>query len=395
MVCTHEEGTSCADCEIDLSQETADVKCICGSGSRPKSLMTCTGCSKIWHSGCVGLSGLTKSITDKIESWKCPLCFVFSAQIKTKLGEDNVEVSSETVVDSEIDETNRMAMHKDIIEIKNILLKNVIPKTVETTKKVEKVLDANWRRQTQTMADVVQNQKSIERKISNQQSIGLVVNEAVDTSRQKMERDNAERKLRECNCVIQSLPESTSSSNYDKKREDTDTVVEIMNVDPEYIVNVRRAGPPRQNQRRPVIITMSSPELAAELHNHGRGSKRVNNANPDEAYWINPDLIKTDRIANYQARKEAQKRRADVQRRREDRHRQRHHSRSAGTDSPQHATQHRRGSFLHDTRRRDSFQASPTHNGSPQRSATPVRQSSPQNSPYGTPQSSQSRNGDF
>ena len=275
-------------------------------------------------------------------------------------------------------------MHKDIREIKSILLKNVIPKTLETTTKVEEVLDANWRRQSQSWASVVENQKNIERKISYQHNIGSVVNEAVDTSRQKMERDNVERKLCECNCMIQNILESTARSNSDKKEEDTDKVIQIMNVDSEYIINVRRAGVPKPDRVRPVIITLSTPELAAEMHNHGRGNKRVNNANHDEVYWINPDLIKTDRVANYQARKEAQKRRQDGQRRRDDRPRQREHRhQSAGTDSPR--ADYRRGSFLRTSHRRESLPGTPPA----------PRDISQHNSPLSTPQGSPSRSGNF
>ena len=160
----------------------------------------------------MGLTNLTKSITDKIESWRCPLCFEFSSNLEEKLKELSLQpkmAKTPDTDDTEAVECNEGSttpsdttkrMHKDIREIKDILLKNVIPRTVETTTKVEEVLDANWRRQSQSWASVVENQKSIERKISNQHSIGSVVNEAVDTSRKKMERDNAERKLRECNC---------------------------------------------------------------------------------------------------------------------------------------------------------------------------------------------------
>ena len=88
-LCAHgDDENNCLICEaVESSQANGDVECICGSGARPKTLMTCTGCNKTWHSGCVGLSGLTQSLTAKIEAWKCPLCFSFSQQIKEKLGD--------------------------------------------------------------------------------------------------------------------------------------------------------------------------------------------------------------------------------------------------------------------------------------------------------------------
>ena len=55
--------------------------------------MSCTSCDRKWHSACVGLEGLTQSITNKIVSWKCPLCFRFSKVIKGKLDKGDLEES--------------------------------------------------------------------------------------------------------------------------------------------------------------------------------------------------------------------------------------------------------------------------------------------------------------
>ena len=59
-----------------------------------------------------------------------------------------------------------------------------------------------------------------------------------------------------------------------------------------------------------MIITVESPELAAHLHNYGRGWKARDQYN--NIYWVNPDLIKTDRIAGYKARKLAKERRSNL-----------------------------------------------------------------------------------
>ena len=56
-----------------------------------------------------------------------------------------------------------------------------------------------------------------------------------------------------------------------------------------------------------MIITVASPELASHLHDHGRGWRARDREG--NAFWVNADLIKADREANYQARKLARNRR--------------------------------------------------------------------------------------
>ena len=309
VVCTHEEGQTCENCEIDSSQDNGDVQCICGSGSKPKSLMKCTGCNKIWHSACVGLAGLTQSITVKIEAWKCPLCFVFSPQIKAKLAEIT-DSDDEGIKEAGSLEVTHV-MSKDIKEIKDILLSKVVPNLANTSTKVSETLDANWRRQSQSWADLVANQKAMEQKISAKQKEEVVlVTNVINSSQQKMERDNIEREKRKRNVVIRELDEPNEGSNEDRRDSDIAAATEILDIDPTDVIQVWRAGPPKRNQNRLLIVTVRTPELAQRLHNYGRGKKVVNLNDDREFYWCNPDLIETDRKANYKARLEARNRRS-------------------------------------------------------------------------------------
>ena len=305
--------TDLNESDLPQSQENGDIVCVCGSPQRPKSLMTCSECKRDWHSGCVGLEGLTQSLSDKIKSWKCPLCFQFTPEIKEKLG---AEVQTQKLV---IGEDNvAKEIYKEILDIKEILINRVVPNTdkieavsINASSAVKETLVENMARQTQTWADVVANkqeiaQKSLERAINTEQR--KIVTEAMDTSRQKGERDRVEREKRKSNVVIRDLPESTESSNEAKKAHDKDRVVDIMDIDPEYVLNVYRAGAPKSNQNRPIIITLTSPEVASDLHNHGRGNRREN-LDGSLFYWINADLIQADRIANFNAREEARNRR--------------------------------------------------------------------------------------
>ena len=171
-------------------------------------------------------------------------------------------------------------------------------------------LDANWRRQSQSWADIVANQKAIEQKISaKQKEEAVLVTNVINTSQQKIERDNIEREKRKRNVVIRELEESEGSSD-DRKESDKDAATQILSLQSSDVIQVWRAGPPKRNYNRPLIVTVSTPELAQKLHNYGRG-RRVENLSDDrEFYWCNPDLIETDRKANYKAREEARRRRS-------------------------------------------------------------------------------------
>ena len=149
----------------------------------------------------------------------------------------------------------------------------------------------------------------------------------------------------------------------------------MLNVDDSKIINVHRAGPPRHRNRgqppkpRP-LITLESPELASKAYGYGRGTKVYSNENPDDVWWVNPDLIQSDRIANYRARVAARERRRGFHVRDEIPHtpienlsrssrefremfpsqspspsRGRQHQRT-GLDGRQHRPQDRAGSFL-------------------------------------------------
>ena len=274
-------------------------------------------------------NSLPQSITSKID---CPLCFQFSPAIKEKLGDTEQQERNDVEDEEEFTDATDVtsALHQDIRDIKQILIKQIVPNTNKINEMGEKVatkmhetLDGTWRGQTQAWSDLFmdkqqESQRSIEQTIAKkqqetqkslEQSITVaqkkVVTEAIDTSREKMERDNVEREKRKRNCVIRDLPESREDTSEAKMLEDKETVSTIMNIDPVDVIDVDRAGIAKSGVNRPVIITLSSPELASEMHNYGRGRRKVNLADEDEFYWINPDLIQTDRLANYRARKEA------------------------------------------------------------------------------------------
>ena len=119
-------------------------------------------------------------------------------------------------------------------------------------------------------------------------------------TKEKIDSDTLEREKRRCNIIIREIGESKATLISDKIEEDRRRAIEILNIQDKEILNVRRAGRSRvDGSIRPLILTVSTPELANDLHNYGRGQKRVNDLG---TFWINPDLIQADRVANYKVR---------------------------------------------------------------------------------------------
>ena len=135
LTCNDENRRNCPECStidgrgrLQSSQhDTGDILCACGSAGKPKSLMVCNGCDKSWHSVCVGLDGLTQSLSVKINNWKCPLCFEFSPEVKDKLGVFNPVAQSEKLKIGKEDVAKEL--YKELLDVKDILINRIVPNT--------------------------------------------------------------------------------------------------------------------------------------------------------------------------------------------------------------------------------------------------------------------------
>ena len=142
-------------------------------------------------------------------------------------------------------------------------------------------------------------------------------NEIMRKTAQKQDQDYYERERRARNVVISNVEESTAANNHERISYDKDVASTILDVPTDDIVKVFRAGDQpgkgRNKDRtkpRLLIITMKSPEMAKSRHNYGMGVKKLPDQRTssflhegDSCFWINPDLSRTERIANYEARK--------------------------------------------------------------------------------------------
>ena len=113
--------------------------------------------------------------------------------------------------------------------------------------------------------------------------------------------------------MVTGIKEPTSDTPEGKREEDTAKILQIVGLDNSDIEYVQRVGKPPTVEKpkpRPIIITVKTPEIAAAIHGHGRGRKFRNDADNTDT-WCNPDLIRADRIAEFHAREERKKRRAE------------------------------------------------------------------------------------
>ena len=145
--------------------------------------------------------------------------------------------------------------------------------------------------------------RAIEDTLTNTQT--RAVKAAIDSSREKMDVDHNERERRKCNVVVRNVKESTSDNPADRKHHDLRLAQSILGIEKDEILKAFRAGPPTGppgTESRPLIINVITPELASYIHNYGRGRRVVNRDQQDQIFWLNPDLIQADRLANYKAR---------------------------------------------------------------------------------------------
>ena len=93
-------------------------------------------------------------------------------------------------------------------------------------------------------------------------------------------------------------------------------MLDILEIEERQVVTCYRAGAKRENgDPRLLIVTLETPSLAEHFHNYGGGHK-IERPEGKKDFWINQDLIKADRDANYHARKLMREKRAQLEEKR-------------------------------------------------------------------------------
>ena len=273
--------------------------CPCGKDMPDETkLVCCDSCQQWWHGACANLKGITEEGIAELQDWKCPFCFV-SPYTPVKMLKKTFPSLFGMDIDKPIETAVKAAVKKVIPKI----IKAVIQETVK---------EKNF---SKTFADVVkekheeftaQANKTIEKSMSsaiqnNQQKI-------LEKASVKQDADNIEREKRKRNVVFSSVSESKQNSADARQRSDMKKVEKMVQPEEDdLIVSCHRAGKQSGDKPRLLIVTMATPELARTLHCYGSGRKLETSEGTE--IWCNPDLIKADRIANFNARKLQRERR--------------------------------------------------------------------------------------
>ena len=285
--CTDKQRESCSHEEFEC------VFCPCDDFSVSKPSIQCPICFIWYHFECMGLKGLIKEDADRMVNWKCYVCWSSSSPMcPNKKDIDSGSIDLRTMIQEELE--------KAIPLITNSVTSEVVRQTEEkTNKKWSEVVKSNQDTKTAIETTITENQKKV---------VADVIT--------KQDADMVERDRRSKNIVIKGVPESTATNDKEKQAHDWEKVLDIfdiVHIEEESCYRLVRAGPKlgtgynkNRTEPRPLIATLESPQLAADLHRHGFGRRLMvefGTSEHEKECWINPDLIKSDRDAAFDARK--------------------------------------------------------------------------------------------
>ena len=265
------------------NDDDKNVWCPCGNYEETDDKgvdIGCEFCELWWHSNCVGLKGLTKESLDALKEWKCPKC------IMKELCKDGQTTLEETV-------------KAEVTKTIPTIVKAVVEETMKAKEFNKSFSDLFKNKQEKFEAVAVKTiEKTMHTAIKSNQT------ELLQKASEKQDADNFEREKRKKNIVLTNVRESKMTNSTARYNSDVKKIVHLLNIKEENVVRCTRAGPPKENNvARPLIVTLSTPEMAMAAHNYGYGQRLIVGSDENVIVWCNPDLIKSDRIANYNARK--------------------------------------------------------------------------------------------
>ena len=170
-----------------------------------------------------------------------------------------------------------------------------------------------------TFAEAVKNSEKVigqetkrafEEKLSS--ALKQSQSEIVAQTSARQEADLADKEKRTRNVVITTVPESTLKDVKERVTADSIIATKILGIADDVIEKCFRAGPPLgtgsnkdRTSPRPLICVLTKPELAKSKHKYGNGSKVIIDG---VQYWINADLSRAERRANFEARQKRRER---------------------------------------------------------------------------------------
>ena len=258
--------------------------CLCGKNPKSVVWICCCSCSQWFHCECVSLGGLTKESVESIIKWECFLCF------KTPFMSESDDPKS----------VNRQELRKIVKEEICVVVReelNEAFKGVCTKSDVKSAM--------KSYVDIV---KEGHKEVMEATSGPAAIKEVCKT----LNVEQFEREKKKKNVIVSNVPESPANlSGEEKKAHDITYLCHELDMDKEEIVTCFRTGKMDKDsdgviKPRPVVVIFKKEETATFWHNDKKGFK-------SRSHWVNPDLCRADREAQYFLRQERRKRQKQVE----------------------------------------------------------------------------------
>ena len=287
----------------DMSNETIEDKagdtnadCPCKQYIAGARIICCENCKVWYHIVCVKLAGLSKLAIESIEHYECPFCIVSAGVL---LPPEHHEINNtdyqhlKQAVTSTIKETIRN-------ELSCIMEKTKVDIVTESSEAVR------------SYVDVVKTEvkTAFDKKPPTQ-----LVRETV----RQIDADTMERVKRECNVIINHVPEKTTNGQ-NLRESDMDFLTTVCGMRDDEIVTCFRAGKISTSDEthaapRPLVVKLETKETAMYWCDNGKGYRISCIDDSDDGkekyFWINQDLCRADREAQFFLREERRRRVAE------------------------------------------------------------------------------------
>lgn len=274
--------------------------CPCGVEPDAATFIACMNCDQWYHVECVNLTGLSSKAGEYLR-WECPRCYVSPFTPKSVLEaamgvlDPDGTIEPESIIHRTVSAAVTTALQK---------FTSVIEKS--TVKNVEKVR----KEATRTYSDTL---KTNLREIAEEKTSTNIISKVV----RQMDQDKDERSKRKCNVIVHNVEEHLNPDGKLDLAADKTFVNSVCEIAYKDVDEHFRAGKPKQDEKgkpipRPLVIKLKSEEKALYYSAEGKGY-RVGSEDADGNdvfYWVNRDLCRADREAQYFARVERRKRTA-------------------------------------------------------------------------------------
>lgn len=287
--------------------------CPCSNDIPKSTMICCDNCNQWWHTSCVNLKGISENAIKGID-WCCPHCYI-SPYTPTNMLETmlkSVQELSQRDISCDLSLGTTFDLKRTVSEAVTTALKSFSSEAqsmiMDTTKvTVEKATKEMSAEASKTYLSAFENNVS---KTVEERSTTTMVKKVVS----QIGEDNQEREKRKYNVVINNVIEETDKDRKSSNDQDMKFLLNTCGFKKQDVVRCFRAGKferPEKGSKtleRPLVVQLKTTDDADYYSNYGKGFRVVDESNDSAVYWVNPDLIRADREAQFFVRQERRKR---------------------------------------------------------------------------------------